>query len=276
MTSQFQRILTEAVRDISENGYDSAARLEDWLLKLRLAAEADSVSDAEIAAALKRTLGATYDRLVDKGGLTRTAGVSRFTIERIRPQLRAELNRRIMASADLIKLNRDEAVSKTMRRFSGWATSVPPGGAGSVDKAHVKKTVRKALASEPFESRRVLIDQGHKLASNINAIAAEGGGAIAAEWRSRWREPGYDYREPHKERSIGGKVFLIRDSWAHERGLVKPSAEGYTDQIEKPGELPFCRCSYVYLFSLRDLPADMLTQKGKAELEWVRSEIAAA
>jgi hypothetical protein len=271
--SEFQRVLTEAVADISANGYDSAARLEDWLLRLRIAAERDGVSDADVADALKRTLGTTYKRLVDNGGLERSAGVSRFTIERVRPELRAELDRRILASANLIKLNREQMVDKTLQRFSGWATSVPPGGSRAVDRREVKKAVRKALASEPFEVRRVTIDQGHKLAANLNQVVAEGNGAIAIEWKSRWREAGYNYRKDHKERD--GHVYALRGNWALEKGLMKPGPDGYYDQITSVGEEPFCRCSGVYLFSLRDLPADMVTAKGRAEMERVRGLIAA-
>jgi len=70
-------------------------------------------------------------------------------------------------------------------------------------------------------------------------------------------------------------VFLIRGSWAQRRGFVKAGPAGYTDQVEKPGEFVFCRCTYTYLYHLRELPQDMLTKKGAAELDRVRKEIAA-
>jgi hypothetical protein len=39
--------------------------------------------------------------------------------------------------------------------------------------------------------------------------------------------------------------------------------EGYTDEMSTPGEEVYCRCAYVYIYSLRKLPDEMLTIKGK-------------
>ena len=61
-------------------------------------------------------------------------------------------------------------------------------------------------------------------------------------------------------------MYLIRGSWAQEKGLVKPGPVGYTDQITAPGEEVFCRCSLVYIYSIRALPDDMLTAAGRAAL----------
>ena len=200
-------------------------------------------------------------------------GVERFTIERIKPSLRAELDRRILASASLIRLNRDAAIEKTIQRFQGWATSIPKGGSGAVAKRETKDDIRKSLAQLPFEERRVLIDQGHKLTSSISEILATDGGAIAGVWRSHWRQSGYDYRVDHKDRDE--KVYTVRDNWAMQAGLMKVGRAGYTDDITKPGEEVFCRCYYSYLYHLRDLPASMLTAKGRAQLERVRQGAAA-
>ena len=43
--------------------------------------------------------------------------------------------------------------------------------------------------------------------------------------------------------------------------------DGYTDEMTKPGEEVFCRCYVTYLYDLADLPSDMLTQKGKNQVE---------
>ena len=95
---------------------------------------------------------------------------------------------------------------------------------------------------------------------NINNLIAVEGGAIAARWHSKWRQPGYQYREDHKERD--GKIWAIRGNWAIEKGLMKPGPNGYTDEITMVNEEPFCDCSYVYLYTLRALPDTMLTAKG--------------
>lgn len=267
--NDFYDTLTRAINDLAEHGYDSAERVAYWTEEIRRAAQASMRTSAQMAEMLRRALHAVYVRMVDRGGaLKLNPGVGRFTIEKVLPQLRAELDRRIMASANLIRLNKEEAIEKTLRRFQGWSTSIPPGGSAEPDKQKAKKDIRKSVAGLPFIERRVLIDQGHKLGASINATIAEGGGAIAGMWRSNFRQAGYDYRPDHKERD--GQVYLVRGSWAQAKGLVKAGAAGYSDNITQPAEEPFCRCRFIYLYHLRQLPDDLITARGRAELEKVR------
>ena len=267
----FAEAVTEAVREFATTGYRSEERLRYWLDELRAAALRDMVPEAQLMADLRRALGAEFSRLVDRGELLRhTPGASRFTLERVRPELRAELDRRIMASANLIRLNREEAVAQTLRRFSGWATSVPPGGDETVRRNPVKSDIRKALASLPYVERRLHVDQGHKLLANLSDVLARGSGALAMRWRQHHtRYP----RETHALRD--GRTYLIRGTWATERGLVRPQeGSGYLDEITQPGQEVNCRCTGTYLLSLRQLPDEMLTEKGRAELEHARNLVA--
>ena len=269
----FYSVLSEAIEDVSTSGFDTQKRILDWMKALEEAAEATLTSRRTMERMLRDALKAIYKRLVEKGGVLKYhPGVARYTLQKIKPSLRAELDRRIMASAELIKLNRETAIQKTLQRFSGWSTSIPKGGSDAVKKPKAKQEIKKALASLPFEERRVLIDQGHKLIAAISDIVAIDGGAIAAIWHSHWRQAGYDYREPHKERD--GQVYLIRDTWASKAGYVKTGKVGYADKITQPGEEVFCRCYWSWLYNLRDLPFSMLTQKGKDKLREVRAEIA--
>lgn len=164
-------------------------------------------------------------------------------------------------------------LQKVEQRFSGWASSVPEGGSKAVSLSEVKESVGKPLKQLPFEERRVMIDQGAKFASTLNDIIANDNGAIAAVWHSHWRRAGYNYRKDHKERDM--HVYTIRGNWALEKGLMKPNDAGYTDRITQPAEEPFCQCNYQYIYNLRDLPEEMLTQKGRDELARVRALIKA-
>ena len=259
----FFEVVTAAINDIAEYGYDSQARVDMWVQRIVQAAE-DSLTPPDIlAAALQGALTGIYKRLVEKDGLISAKnGINRFTIDRLKPKLRSELDRRVMASANLIKLNREQMIAKTIQRFSGWATSIPPGGSDVIDRKEVKSNIRKSLAQLPFEERRVAIDQGHKLAATIHQIVAVDSGAIAAKWKSHWRQAGYDYRKDHKDRD--NKIYTIRGNRALKDGLMKVGSDGYTDEITAPGEEVFCQCSYVWIYLLRDLPDNMLTEKGKA------------
>ena len=270
----FYEVLTAAVDDLAEHGFDSVERVERWTAELRLAAGAVTANPAEIERMLREGLASVYKRLVDNGGIARMhPGVGRFTLEQVKPKLRAELDRRIMSSASLIRLNREQAIDKTIQRFQGWATSIPIGGSAEPEKVKTKKNVRKSLAQLPFEERRVLIDQGHKLTASLSNILATDGGAIAAKWRSHWRQAGYNYRKDHKERDE--KVYALRESWAMNRGLMKRGPNPYYDDITQAAEEPFCRCYIVWIYALRDLPKDMLTVKGSSALDEARAAIAA-
>lgn len=268
---KFYETVAAAIKDFAKHGYDSQERLEYWRRLLEKAAAASFVSMESVETDIRRTMTLAYYRLVTRGGLLRRMPqISAYTLQQLTPQLQAELNRRIMSSIDLIKLNRPVAIAKTLQRFSGWATSVPEGGfpsdvrKGTYKYVDVKQDVQKAMTSLPFDERRVVIDQNAKLVSAINTTVAEGGGAIAAIWQSHKHQKGYDGRPKHNERD--GKMFLVRNNWAIEKGLVKKGAGEYTDSIEQPGEFVFCRCSWIYLFNVRDLPTDWLTKKGEEQL----------
>jgi hypothetical protein len=272
MTYTFRDILTQAVADISTNGYESPDQIEHWLRLLREAAEHELGTPERIDAEMQAALFAIFGRLVDKGGVDKyVPGVPRYTLQMVRPQLRAELDRRIMAATDLIRLRRHEAVNKTLAQVSGWATSIPMNGVSDETRTEVKKRVGKQLTQYKFECRRVAIDQGAKLISNVSEIVALDNGAIAGVWVSHWRRAGYNYRKDHKE--IDGQVFLVRDSWAMKEGLLRPNGSKYTDELEKPAQLPYCSCNYRWITSPRRLPEEFLTSKGK---EWVAKGRAAA
>lgn len=259
----FLDVVRAAVADLSQSGHKSEAQIETWMAAIRDAARRSMMPDVDVEAELKRHFGGVYDRLVARGRVSEyVRGVGRFDVAMVKPQLRAELDRRILASADLIRLNKAAQVDKTVQRFRGWLSSVPVGGAQAIDKREVSAHIAKPTQQARFEMRRVAIDQGHKLAANVADIVATSGGAIAAIWHDRGEhDHNYDARKEHLARS--GKVFLIRNSWAIEQGLVRKGAGTYTDQIEMVASEPFCSCWYEYLTSLRDLPPDWLTKKGR-------------
>src|SRR6266403_300071 len=144
----FYETLSAAIADITEHGFDTAGRLEYWTIQLRHAAEQAATPLWKMEEMLRAGLGAIYRRLVERGGAARYhPGIARFTLQRISPLLRAELDRRILASANLIKLNRQQAIAKTLQRFQGWSTSIPVGGSDAESKRDAGKEVRKALAS---------------------------------------------------------------------------------------------------------------------------------
>lgn len=279
VAKNYYDLLTEAMNDISEHGYDSEERIAYWAERLREMAEAAMGPMRKMEQMLRDAYEDIYRRLIERGGIVKMhPGIERYTIQRVKPHLRAELDRRILASANLIRLNREQAIGKTLQRFRGWSTSIPPGGTDAPGKGEAKAGIRKALASLPFEERRVLIDQSHKLVSSLNEIVAKDQNAIAAEWHSHWRQSGYNYRPDHKARD--GKIYAIRGNWAMTKGLMTKGKQPYYDEITAAAEEIFCRCTVRWIYNLRDLPPDMLTKKGadvlKAAQEKIRAQKAMA
>lgn len=270
----FNAVLSEAIADFLECGFDSQKRIDHWLQKLEVAARASLVPEAVLQRQLKDALTRTYLRLVEgKKLISLHPGISKFTLAAIKPKLRAELDRRILASADLIRLNRKKSIEQTLQRFAGWATSIPIGGTRAIAKGESSLAIKRGLSGLPFEERRVIIDQGHKLTAAVNDILAVDGGAIAMRWHHiKEASDAYTPRPEHEARD--GKIYLIRNNWALKKGLMKPAGRKYTDEVTAPAQEPFCRCTGQYIYNLRDLPAEMITQKGREELERVRAQIA--
>ena len=262
----FSRLLSEAIAELSMSGYVSPDRVQEWIVRLRNAAEAELGPTETIDRETRERLEAIFANLTVAGKVAEyVPGVSRLTIAMVKPHLRAELDRRILAAADLIKLNRQNAIEKTLQRFSGWSTSIPPGGSGVIDKRAVRAEIGKSVAQVKYEGRRVQIDQAHKLLVNISEIVAKDAGAIAGIWHDHGAlDKSYKARPEHLARS--GKLFLVRDSWAMLQGLIKRGSAPYLDEIERVGELTFCRCFMTWITSLRRIPPDLLTVRGT---EWV-------
>lgn len=269
-SKRFFELLGDAVADLRQHGYDSQARLDAWISRLRAAAVSQLTSPEVIERAIRRTLTTTYRGMLGEAAIARIhPGVSRFTVLALEPQMQAELNLRVQAASNLIRLNRSRMVDLVEQRFSGWATSIPAGGSEVVDVRKVKSDIYKPLQRLPFEERRVHIDQGAKMLGALSELVAVSTNAIAGAWHSRYRQPGYDYREDHKDRD--GLIYLVPGSWALREGLIKP-VNGYVTDITRPNEEPFCKCSYRWIYNLRSLPADMLTEKGKKKLAEVRRD----
>lgn len=260
----FDALLAEAIREQRDSGYVSPDRIDDWVAKLRNAAEHETGSEEDIDRRVRDSLERVF-RGASGWKLDRAfPGVGRFTKANVKPRLYAELDRRILAAADLIKINRQEAIGRTLRRFRGWATSVPPGGDDGIEVRETRTAIGKDLRDYRYHRRLVDNDQGHKLVANVAALVAEDVGAIAGVWKSHGAtDASYDARLEHLDRN--GKTYLVRGSWADVEGLVRP-INGYADEMTAPGQEVNCRCWYQYVTSLRRLPDGMLTRRGQERL----------
>lgn len=257
----FNQLINQAVNHFDEYGFASNQDLENWRYQLRHAAYEES-EKIQSSQDFERYLRSIYQKQVETGAILRRHDIERWQLHKVKPKLRNELDRRILAGANLIKLNKEEMILRTLRRFEGWVTSLPQ--MGEVDKVKAKGDIKSALSDLKFTERRVMIDQGHKFIASLNEIIATDNNAIGAVWQSHWRAVGYKYRPDHKERD--GKFYVIRDNWAMQKGLMKLGGLQYTDDITAPAQEVYCQCFYKFVYSLRKIPDECLTEKGKKEL----------
>ena len=184
--------------------------------------------------------------------------VSPYVIASLYALFRDERDERIQSARVINDLHRDEAQSVTMRRFAGWQSSTP----SKKPKREVISFISEPVKELPKKERMVIADQTRKMITNMDVIVAKEAGAIGYYWHSLYRVPGYRYRESHKHLDMDGVFVILRDSWAYQQGLIKKGNQIFSDQIERPGELPNCKCSPKYVYSMTDVPKDCLTIKG--------------
>jgi len=244
--------------------------------------------------AVPQKMGSDRKESKSKLAVSVAPGVSRYTLEKVKPHLREELSRRIMQiaeiSADRMGSNREAMIEATLKRFADWITPsanhVPRGllsrlwrriksSFSGVRTAKSRPEPPKppkesAEASKEERWQQVMLDQGFMFISALNQLEAVDGGAIAMIWWGPCRAEEGRLLEEHQRRN--GKVYAVRDCWAIERGLMKPGAEGYYDEVTPVGYDPGCVCRAQWLYDLDRLPPDMLTIKGDAALKRMRAE----
>ena len=269
MRESFRLLLMEGIRKFATEGYSSELELQEWIAHLHLALDRELPSDKESKNMLTAVLGSVYARQLKRGIFERIPGVSQYTIDRVAPYLRAELDRRIFASADLIRLRKRAVIDTTLQRFSGWVSSVPPEGTFDFSPRAISKRISTDVKQLKFEYRRVAIDQSHKMSANIAYTVAINEGAIGGIWHDRGEDDhNYDADPKHLARS--GKWFLLRDSWAIEQGLVRRGSAPYYDSVDPVSQRPYCSCWMEWTTSPGGIPPELLTAKGRAWVSGVR------
>jgi hypothetical protein len=156
----------------------------------------------------------------------------------------------------------DERINEFTDLLMDFLKQVPAGG--SKDKlikdviTEIKQELRYLEKwTKPFGSI-------FSFQAEVENIFAVEGGAIAAKWAERLT-PGNEFEHDHSDRN--GQIYLIRGNWALEKGLIKVGSNGFTDEITQPSEELGCPCRWIYRFSLRDLPDELLTEKGRSSIK---------
>ncbi len=261
----FYRVLAQALDEFAKHGYDSQERLRYWLGKLRQAVNQTLPGSEKTRRDIQARLGKLFRNATSETAAKRQhPWLTQYALQRMGPKLAPILERRILVSVDLIKLHREQSIEKVLQRFQGLVTSIPAGGTRDMDRAEAKRDIAKSLRQMSFEERRVVIDQGAKLVANVQQTVAESNDALGFVWE-HVHQAGYDGRPEHEARD--GKFFALRGNWAIEAGLMKRGPNPYADEIDMVAEKPFCRCKARYVYNIRELPPECLTEKGRARIQ---------
>jgi hypothetical protein len=258
--SIYKDVVSAAISDLEDHGFDGMARVDRWVGLLSRDAVASAPVMPAVVADLNRRLDKEYKRAVHTQRGKHHVGLEPSAIRAVEASLEGMVERRLEAAKVVLEGARSAAIHTAIRRFVGWATSLPAAGQPSDKQARMARDgVLKALKGISRAEGRIVDDQCRKLTSDIGGAVASQREAIAGIWHSRWREPGYDYRPDHKDRDL--LVYLVRDSWAVRGGLVR--GKRYTDDVTRPAEEPNCKCHYQWVYQLSDLPEAMLTKRGR-------------
>lgn len=259
--ASYYKVLSEAVDDLLTRGFVSATQVAVWQARLKDAAEAGFWPETSTLA--ERALTGVFTRLIERGGISRFhVGLAPSTLDRLRPELRSELTKFLLSSSAFLRARREEALLASLRLFAGWASSIPPGGVPLGTRKALRVEIKRPLASLPFEENRAVVAQSAHLTTALNTLIARRGEALAAQWHSRWKQPGYAYREDHKENDL--KIFVFKGTWAISAGLLRRGP--YAEDQPVPGTLRGCQCSYRFFYDLAGVPRELLTAKGLASL----------
>ncbi len=170
----------------------------------------------------------------------------------------------------------DQQISEFNSRLEQFLEQVPRGG--TKDKAaksqitEIKKELRQLAKWEKLFS----VYKANSLAAEIEYIFSLQGNPLAAIWHySKLDEQG-EYQKTYDHEACDGKVYAVRGNWAIEKGLMKAGAHGYINDSTRPAQEVGCMCRLQWVYNLRSLPSDMITAKGRSELERVTAIIASS
>lgn len=221
-------------------------------------------------------------------------GVKAYTIEDLSPEYRKQVQNAVDNSIALIKTQKKEFIEVVQNRIRNWATIPTPETRGEIpgEKKPIETVFNQLIKSTPSrydtdEHRDMILrDQSRKLVSAMNSITANSAGAIGFIWHNRRDNrvvgrPGGLWPKPSKLHgnhwNREGVFYILSDSWAIKRGLLKKT-KGIIFDINIPdgipGTAPDCRCYAEYIFILSDIPkkyTDCITKKGHEYMDEMES-----
>jgi len=150
---------------------------------------------------------------------------------------------------------------------------VPIGG--TKDKAIKSRIaeIKKGLRSLTEWDRFFYVHKARSFPAEVDCLFALEGNPIAAIWDYSPTDEQGDYPKIYDHKQRHDLVYVVRGNWAITKGLMNEGANGYLDEITRPSQEVGCMCHLRWLYSIRDLPKNMVTEKGCSELKRVSAAI---
>ncbi len=248
----FYTTLILAVADVEANGYDPA-RVENWvLLLIMLADESFKARQKKDVRAFFQMHQKRYLKPINMKKVHSDLNITLYPDE-----FQSELLARLAITDSLIEALRDRTIDDMTRQFIGWASSVVP-GTKNKNSADVLKRINVNNISD--HEIRIVYDQKDKMLESMGFYIAKKYGAICGVWHSLWRVPGYNYRADHKEKDL--RYYFFREAAPVRAGFIRHGVS-YVDDEVLPGSEINCKCHYSYLYDIRSIPAEYLSNFGK-------------
>lgn len=202
-------------------------------------------------------------------------GITKTSLNDLKPKFRKEIEDRVKISFNLMKNQEEELKQKIASRFINWVTIDSKDVRGNTtSKQSLLNFLDFAKENGIAEdhAKFILKDQTRKMIASLDDLVAKENNAIGGIWHNRGDRrvvgnPQGIY--PHSETKAHGnhwdregKFYVFKDSWAYQKGYVK--GELY-DNLEDGGVgvAIGCRCRLEFIYDLRDVPYENLTQRGR-------------
>jgi hypothetical protein len=173
------------------------------------------------------------------------------------------------------KIYLNEQLEQFYELLSSFLIRVPVGGSkDKTIKSEITK-IKRELRSLTKWNQLFYTYKAASLVSELEYLFSIPNNPIAVVWHYSALDEQGEYKKTYSHKERDSCVYAVRGNWALEKGLMSAEPNGYIDEISRPKQEVGCMCSIQWLYGLRALPGEMLTAKGKAELQRTGQAVAA-
>jgi len=167
----------------------------------------------------------------------------------------------------------NDQISQFQIMLKDFLKQIPVGGTKDKEiKAKIPE-IKKEIRFLAKWNRLFYTYKARSFPVEIEHIFVLAGNPLAAIWHYSNLDEQGEYQKTYDHRLRDSRVYAIRGSWGIENGLMKVGPAGYLDEISRPAQELGCMCSLQWVTTVRRLPDDMITNKGRSELDRVRAVI---